>query len=117
MRSSKDLAQSKLQRYFVSKVLRVCFITVSVLQCSSNCVYQKGQAVNAYPAVLLGLPLRSVHVDLGSGGAVGELEETGEHAVVLRRVREDGVLEVHSMWNNAVVLIHPTREKKDKGKA
>lgn len=51
-------------------------------------------------------------MDLGSSCAVGELEETGEHAVVLRRVREDRVLEVHSMWNNAVVFIHPTRKRK-----
>lgn len=50
-------------------------------------------------------------MDLGSGCAVGELEETGEHAVVLRRVGEYRVLEVHAVWNNAVVFIHPAREK------
>jgi len=60
-----------------------------------------------HPAVLLGLPLGRVGVDLGPRRAVGELEEAGEHAVVLGRVGEDGVLEVDTVGEDAVVLIHP----------
>lgn len=65
-----------------------------------------------YPAVLLSLPLRSEAVDLGSRGAVRKLEETGKHAVVLRGIREDGVLEVHPMWHDVVILIHPAWHNK-----
>lgn len=60
-----------------------------------------------YPAVLLGLPLWAVLVDLSAWRAVGELEKAGEHAVYLCSVREDWVLEVHPMRDNVVVLIHP----------
>lgn len=78
-----------------------------VLQCfhTHNC--RVDYLTRAYPAVLLSLPLRGVRVDLSPGCAVGELEEAGEHAVVFWGVREDGVLEVHSMWNDVVVFIHP----------
>ena len=71
----------------------------------------RGMREHAYPAVLLGLPLGRVHVHLGAAGAVGELEEAGEHAVVLGRVREDGVLEVDAVGDDAVVLIHPKKRK------
>lgn len=77
----------------------------------SNAVYTHncgaGCLTRAYPAVLLCLPLRGVRVDLCPSCAVGELEEAGKHAVVFRCVREDGVLEIHSMRNNVVVFIHP----------
>lgn len=43
----------------------------------------------------------------GPAGAVGELEEAGKHAVVLRCVGEDGVLEVDAVGDDAVVFIHP----------
>lgn len=59
------------------------------------------------PAVLLSFPLRGVLVHEGPAGAVGELEEAGEHAVVLGRVWEDGVLEVDAVGDDAVVFIHP----------
>lgn len=60
-----------------------------------------------YPAVLLSLPFRAVVVDLSTRCAVGKLEKAGKHAVDLCSVREDWVLEVHSMRDNIVVLIHP----------
>lgn len=62
---------------------------------------------DAYPAVLLGVPLRAKGVErLTPLGAVGELEEAGEGAPVLRRVEEDGVLEVDAMGEEIVVLVH-----------
>lgn len=67
--------------------------------------------LRAHPAVFLSFPLWSVCVDLGARRAVGELKEAGEHAVVLRSVRKDWVLEVHAMRDDAVVLIHPGGEK------
>lgn len=60
-----------------------------------------------YPAVLLGLPLWCVLVDLSACRAVGELEEAGKHAVDLCGVGENWVLEVHSVRDNVVVLVHP----------
>lgn len=61
-----------------------------------------------YPAVLLGVPL------WGEAGewlvpltAVGKLEKAGEGASILHCVREDCILEVHAMREDAVVLIHP----------
>jgi len=62
--------------------------------------------VATYPAVLLSLPLWGKAVDLSSRCAVGKLEETSKHAMVLWGVKEDGILEVHSMWDNIIVLIH-----------
>lgn len=51
-------------------------------------------------------------MDLSTRRAVGELEKAGKHAVVLCSVGEDRVLEVHSMRDNVIVLIHPTWQKK-----
>lgn len=65
-----------------------------------------------YPAVLLSLPLWRVAVDLSARRAVGKLEKAGEHAVDLCSVREDGVLKVHSMRDEIVVLIHPARQRR-----
>lgn len=67
--------------------------------------------MNSYPAVLLSLPFWGVAVDHGSGCAVGELEEAGEHAVVLWCVWEDWVLEVNPMGDDVVVLIHPEEHR------
>lgn len=67
--------------------------------------------VDKYPAVLLSFPLWREAVDLSAWCAVGKLEKTSKHAVVIAGVREDGVLEVHSMWENVVVFIHPTWQK------
>lgn len=64
-------------------------------------------AYATYPAVLLRLPLWCVLVDLSACCAVGELEKAGKHAVDLCGVGENWVLEVHSMRDNVVVLIHP----------
>lgn len=64
-----------------------------------------------YPAVLLSLPLRGEAVDLSARRAVGKLEKAGKHAVVVCSVGEDGILEVHSMRDNVVVLIHPVWQK------
>ena len=75
-------------------------------------VFLKSDGSEAHPAVLLGLPLWGVCVDLGASRAVGELKEAGEHAVVLRSVRKDGVLKVHAMGDDAVVLIHPGENNK-----
>lgn len=62
---------------------------------------------DAYPAVLLCVPLGAEGVErLAPLGAVGELEEAGEGAPVLRRVQEDGVLEVDAMGEEIVVLVH-----------
>ena len=64
-----------------------------------------------YPVVLLGVPLRAEGVEgLAPLGAVGELEEAGERAPVLGRVREDGVLEVDAVGEDVVVLVHPVEE-------
>lgn len=60
-----------------------------------------------YPAVFLSFPLWGVAVDLSTRRAVGKLEKAGKHAVVLSSVREDGILEVHSMGDDIVVFIHP----------
>lgn len=67
-----------------------------------------------YPAVLLSLPLGGEAVDLSARRAVGKLEEAGKHAVVLCGVAEDGILEVYSMRNDIVVLIHPVWQKSQK---
>lgn len=67
--------------------------------------------MGTYPTVFLSLPLWAVAVDLSTSRAVGKLEKTGKHAVVVCSVREDGVLEVHSMRDDAVVFIHPAGEK------
>lgn len=65
----------------------------------------------SYPAVLLVFPLRAEGVErLAPLGAVGELEEAGEHASVVGCVWEDGVLEVDTMGEDVVVLIHPAEE-------
>lgn len=64
-----------------------------------------------YPVVLLGVPLGAEGVEgLAPLGAVGELEEAGECAPVLGRVREDGVLEVDAVGEDVVVLVHPVEE-------
>lgn len=79
----------------------LCSSAFQARNCGVDCL------TRAYPAVLLRFPLGSVRVDLRAGRAVGELEEAGEHAVVFRCVREDGVLEIHSMRDDVVVFIHP----------
>lgn len=64
-----------------------------------------------YPAVLLGVPLRTEGVErLVPLGAVGELEKAGERAPVLGCVWEDGILEVDTVWQHVVVLVHPAEE-------
>lgn len=64
-----------------------------------------------YPIVLLGVPLWAEGVErLAPLGAVGELEEAGESASVLGRVKEDGILEVDTMWADVVVLVQPAEE-------
>lgn len=64
-----------------------------------------------YPAVLLSLPLGGEGVDLSPRRAVGKLEEAGKHAMVVCSVGEDGVLEVHTMRDDVVVLIHPAQHR------
>lgn len=59
------------------------------------------------PTVLLSLPVGGVLVNMRATGAVGKLEEAGKHAVDVCSVRENGILEVHSVWNDVVVLVHP----------
>lgn len=59
------------------------------------------------PTVLLGLPVGGVLVNISATSAVGKLEETGKHAVDVCSVRKNGILEVHSMWKDVVVLVHP----------
>lgn len=70
---------------------------------------------DAYPAVLLGVPLGAEGVEgLAPLGAVGELEEAGEGAPVLCRVEEDGILEVDAVGEDVVVLVHPGGKKREK---
>ncbi len=64
----------------------------------------------AHSVVLLYLPVGGVYVNLCASCAVGKLEQAGKHAMVFWRVREDGVLEVDSVWNDAVVFIHPEKK-------
>ncbi len=66
----------------------------------------------AHSVVLLYLPVGGVYVNLCASCAVGKLEQAGKHAMVFWRVREDGVLEVDSVWNDAVVFIHPEKKCK-----
>ena len=74
------------------------------MTCCSMC----GCNNKPYPAVLLSLPLGAEGMErLAPLGAVGELEEAGESASVLGSVWEDGVLEVDTMGEEVVVLIHP----------
>lgn len=64
-----------------------------------------------YPIVLLGVPLWAEGVErLAPLGAVGELKEARESASVLGRVKEDGILEVDTMWADVVVLVQPAEE-------
>lgn len=44
---------------------------------------------------------------MSASSTVGKLEETGKHAVDVCSVGKNGILEVHSMWNDVVVLVHP----------
>lgn len=67
--------------------------------------------MDTYPAVLLSLPVRGEAVDLSTRRAVGKLEKACKHAVVICGVSEDGILEVHSMRDNIVILIHPVWQK------
>lgn len=48
-------------------------------------------------------------------GAVGELEEAGECAPVFATVEEDGVLKIHAVGEDVVVLIHPAKGDKQRG--
>lgn len=65
-----------------------------------------------HPVILLGVPLGAEGVErLVPLGAVGELEEAGEGAPVLSGVGEDGILEVDTVWQDVVVLIHPAGDE------
>lgn len=69
----------------------------------------------SHPVVLLGVPLRAERVEwLVPLGAVGELKETGEGAPVFSGVGEDGILEVDTVWQDVVVLVHPAGDMKEK---
>lgn len=69
----------------------------------------------SHPVVLLRVPLRAERVErLILLAAVGKLKEAGEGAPVLSGVGEDGILEVDTMWQNVVVLVHPAGDMKEK---
>lgn len=70
----------------------------------------------AHPTVLLDVPLWTEGVEgLAPLGAVGELKEAGEHAPVFATVEEDGVLKIHAVGEDVVVLIHPAKGDKRQG--
>lgn len=60
-----------------------------------------------YPTVLLSLPLGGVLVNVSTSSTVRKLEEAGKHEVDVCCVRKNGILKVHPMWNDVVVLVHP----------
>lgn len=67
---------------------------------------------DTYPTVLLSLPLRGVLVHMGARSTVGKLEETGKHVVDLCSVRKNGILEVDSVRDDVIILIHPKKRSR-----
>lgn len=61
----------------------------------------------SYPVILLVLPVRTEAVEQVCAGAVGELEQAGEHTSVLLGVGEDGVLVVNTVGKEVIIFIHP----------
>lgn len=59
-----------------------------------------------YPVVLLNLPVTGEAQHVLCLWAVWELEKAGKHPSVLLGIRENRLLEVDSMWQEDVVLIH-----------
>lgn len=69
---------------------------------------------NSYPIVFLDLPVAGKSCQLLPLRTVRKLEKTGKHPSVLLSVRKDGILEIDSMRQEIIILIHPNGEKKEK---
>lgn len=66
---------------------------------------------NAYPVVFLYLPIAGEGDCVLPMGAVGKLEEAGEHPSVFLDIWKYRILEIYSMWKEVVVLIHSGEQK------
>lgn len=63
-----------------------------------------------YPVVFLDLPVTRESRQLLPLGTVSKLEKAGKHPSVLLGVWKDGILEIDSVWQEIVILIHPEGE-------
>lgn len=72
---------------------------------------------SSYPIVLLDLPVAGESSQLLPLGTVWKLEKAGEHPSVLLSIWKDGILEVDSMRQEVIIVIHPSgKERKKKSR-
>ena len=84
----------------------------SWLPCSQHSYESAAQGIaNSYPSVFLDLPITGESCQLLPLWTVWKLEKARKHPSVLLSVWKDGILEIDSMRQEVIVLIHPNGKK------
>ena len=106
-RGWKLLLDLDFGRGFLTPLLTtfIWVIAILLLCCST------GIAIS-YPSVFLDLPVTGESCQLLSLWTVWKLEKARKHPSVLLSVWKDGILEIDSMRQEVIVLIHPNGKKR-----